>query len=635
MNAGGDSSAVPVPPRRGSGRRIFKQLATAGCLVLVTPEGQAADPVGYKLTIAPTGDAGIDARLHTASSLESLRTSAPVGSFALLARARADVTRFQTVLQSDGYYAATVTLRIDGRALDDPGLAATLDALPTGASVPVDAAITRGPEFHLGHVALTGTVPPAGQAALKLAPGDPARAADVLAARQRVRDALEAQGYALAQVDAPVATLDPAAHALDVSFAVRSGPRVDLGAVDITGLDHLDAEYVRRRLGLAPGERFSPATLEAARARLAASGAVAGVRIVPGEAVDASGRLPVQVVVTERPLHAVALTAAYSTDQGGSVTASWTHRDLWGGGEQLTLAAAATELGGTASRQPGYDVSATLVVPDWQRLDQSLTFRLEGVKESLQAYDRTALIAAATLSRKLSQELTVSLGVAAEEAHFVQEQVARDYSLLQLPIGAAWDSSDSLFDPTRGLRAKATVTPSVSLGTHGSATQEFVIAQGSVAYYLDAGRLLGGTPGRSILATRALLGSVSGATLFDIPPDQRFYAGGGGTIRGYRFQSVGPRFPIDNHPTGGTSLDVATVEYRQRVFGSFGFAAFVDAGQVGTGSVPFNGRLDVGAGVGVRYFTAIGPIRVDVAVPLVHEPKADAVEFYIGIGQAF
>ena len=143
-----------------------------------------------------------------------------------------------------------------------------------------------------------------------------------------------------------------------------------------------------------------------------------------------------------------------------------------------------------------------------------------------------------------------------------------------------------------------------------------------------------GAPGRSILALRGTLASVQGASVFQLPPDQRLYAGGSGTVRGYKYQSVGPKFP-SLHPTGGTSLAAYTVEFRQRILDSFGAVVFVDAGQVDTNSNPFSGQLRAGAGLGARYYTPIGPIRLDVAVPLNRQRGDDAFELYIGIGQAF
>jgi translocation and assembly module TamA len=172
------------------------------------------------------------------------------------------------------------------------------------------------------------------------------------------------------------------------------------------------------------------------------------------------------------------------------------------------------------------------------------------------------------------------------------------------------------------------VTPTESLGgSSGSAT--FVIAQIGASTYFD----FDGN-GRSVLALRAMAGSAGGASQFELPPDQRFYGGGSATIRGYKYQYVGPQFP-DNTPQGGTSIDAGTIEFRQRFLTSFGAVAFVDAGQVGTGAVPFNGPLRLGAGLGARYYTPIGPIRLDFALPLSRIRGGDSFEIYIGIGQAF
>jgi translocation and assembly module TamA len=156
----------------------------------------------------------------------------------------------------------------------------------------------------------------------------------------------------------------------------------------------------------------------------------------------------------------------------------------------------------------------------------------------------------------------------------------------------------------------------------------------SAATYLDLARLDLAQPGRSVIALRAMAGKALGASQFDLPPDQRFYGGGSATVRGYRYQSIGPLFP-DGKPAGGTSVDAASIELRQRLFGDFGAVAFVDAGHVSESGGPFKGKLHVGAGAGVRYYTGIGPLRVDFAVPLTDVPGNDSYQVYIGLGQAF
>jgi translocation and assembly module TamA len=137
-----------------------------------------------------------------------------------------------------------------------------------------------------------------------------------------------------------------------------------------------------------------------------------------------------------------------------------------------------------------------------------------------------------------------------------------------------------------------------------------------------------------VLAFRGLVGSVQGASQFELPPDQRFYGGGSGTIRGFKYQSVGPLFP-DLKPMGGTAIDAGTIEYRQRFFENFGAAVFVDGGQVSAGNMPFSGTVRIGTGFGLRYYTPVGPVRLDIALPVNRPPGGDKFEFYIGLGQAF
>lgn len=600
-------------------------------LLAAAAPAMAADQLAYRVAIAPTGQGSIDTSMDHVSQLVALDGKAPVGPFALIIRARNDVPRLKTVLDSFGYYDGAILVTIDGHKLDQPTLPELLQAYPKGKTAQIRISARLGPLYRLGAVTLSGDIAPPARAALRLKPGAPAVAANVLAAQTRMETALAAAGHPLAKVAPPVAVLDPQNHTMAVSFVVHAGPIANIGPIRFTGAKRLKISYLRRRLQLASGQRYNPAVIEKARADLAQSGAIASVTIKQADRLDANGSLPLQVAITERPLHAVNLNAAWSTDLGGSAGASWTDRDMFGHAESLALSATATELGGTAAHQPGYNAGAVYTIPDWLRHDQNLSFNLLAVREYLDAYDRTALIVGSAVSRPLTPDITLRIGVQAEEADILQEHVSRDYTLLQLPVTLSYDSAHNLFNPTHGIRASISITPTESLLPPGSF---FTIAQASAATYLDVGKWLAGTDGRSILALRGLVGSVDGAGTFAIPPDQRFYAGGSATIRGFRYQSVGPQF-ADQEPTGGTAIDAASIEYRQRIGTSWGVAIFTDAGQLGSGSAPFQGHVAVGAGVGGRYYTSIGPIRLDVAVPVTRLPGGDSFEIYIGIGQAF
>lgn len=630
VTSGGMNAAKP---RRGY--LLGRWLVLVVCAGAAS-SGRAADPVPYAVTIQPTQEVALDQAIHDSALLLQLRDTAPVGPFALVFRARDDAARFTTALRSFGYYDGTATVTIDGHRLDDPALPDLLAASLANPPAQVAVKIVPGPQFKLRKITVTGDVAPGTIAALGLKAGDPARAADVQAARDRLLAALLRDGHALARVQPPVATLYASDKVLDVTFAATPGPVVDLGAITITGLERMNESFVRRRLLLKPGEQFNPARIERAREDLASLGVFATVRMMTPDVLGPDGRLPMHIEVTERKLRAVELGAGFSTDQGGHLSASWTHRNLFGNAEKLVLSAQATELGGSTSLQPGYDLSAQLTFPDWLARDQSLAFNLEAVKQDLEAYNRTAALASVIVSRRLSRYLSISAGLVGEEAHIVQNEIGRDYTLLQTPLTVSYNTARPLLDPVDGFRAAIIATPTISFATSNNPdTLPFMILQGSASTYVDLGSLLGGTPARSVLATRGLVGSTIGTSSYlNIPPDQRFYAGGGGTIRGYQYQSVGPKFS-SGHPTGGTSIDVGSIELRQRIVGDWGTAIFVDAGQVGTNNVPFTGTLAVGAGAGVRYYSPIGPIRVDFALPLVHEPKSGAFELYIGIGQAF
>jgi len=210
------------------------------------------------------------------------------------------------------------------------------------------------------------------------------------------------------------------------------------------------------------------------------------------------------------------------------------------------------------------------------------------------------------------------------------------YTLLAVPLNVAFDSTrlaSPLDDPHRGIRASLSVTPTLALG-HPNAL--FVISQIKVSGYFDLDHLLPTQPGRTVLAARALAGLAEGAGELSLPPDQRFYAGGSGTIRGYAYQAVGPKFnDPDQTPIGGTAITAGSLELRQRFGASWGAAVFVDAGQVSASLKAVAGEFSIGTGVGLRYYTPIGPIRLDIAVPTHRGPTDDAFEVYIGLGQAF
>lgn len=615
-----------------------------------------ADSQPYRIDIASTGSGEMDATLKSSSDLASLRTSAPVSPFGLIARARSDIDRLTTVLESYGYYRSAVTVKIDGMPLKDPGLRDTLSALPKGAEPLVEIAIALGPLYHLGRIDIDGDLPEFARGKLGLRTGDAAVAGAVLAGGTRLQGTLQEQGYAFAKVDAPVAYEAAGAPVLDLSFHVVTGPRVNVGDIHIEGLKRTHESLLRSTLRLRTGDPFRISAVERGRRDLLGLGVFSQVIVQVGTAVDDSGGVPITFKVRERPRHAATVSAAYSSDLGGSGGVTWTDRNLLGNAETLNIAARMIDLGGSDTTGVGYDTSVKFSKPDFLVRDQSLQVTLGALKQQLQAYDQTATSAGVTVVRKLSNIWNVSAGLTTATEKIIQpvdDVVVKGvvvvpattyyYTLVALPLIVSYDSTDlptPLDDPRHGFRGSLSVTPTVAIG-HPNST--FIIEQVQVAGYFDLNTVFGTDPGGSVVAARALAGIAKGAGEFSLPPDQRFYGGGSATIRGYRYQSVGPVFPGTEDPIGGTEIEAAGVEVRQRLVGKFGAAAFVDGGEVtaSASGAPTTFRISVpntfriGVGVGLRYYTPIGPVRLDVAVPTKRRSTDDSFEIYIGLGQAY
>jgi len=600
------------------------------CLAFILLTGTsafAADPQPYEVTIKPSGNSELDQMLKDSCTLISLKDAAPVGSFAMVARARADVERFVEALHSLGYYEGKVNVQIAHRPLDDRGLYDTIDYSPASPPIPVEISIELGKLYHLRTIKLAGKVAAEAVQWLGLKANAPARAADVVKARENLQIALQERGYALAKVGQPVAHLIPETDELDVTFPVRAGKVSAVGDITVKGLKQVNRDFVDKQLVLAKGDPFQISKVEKSRQNLQSTGVFSSVRPRLARALDSHQQIPITFLVSERLRHTVNLGAAYSTDLGGSFSGLWQHHNLLGQGEQLNLTAGMSQLGGNSTTGVGYNFGATFIQPDFLNDNQNLQFNLAAVKQSLITYDQTAIFGEVLLTRKFNALWTGSIGFSPEQTSITQAGDTRDYTLAGFPIGARYDSTDSLLDPTKGSIIAPTITPMISLS--GSEVNTFVMLQVPASTYFDC---FG--DGRSILALRGLLGGIDGAGRFDLPPDKRFYGGGSATVRGYRYQAIGPLFS-DGNPQGGKAITTATVEFRQRIYEHYGIVAFTDAGQVSPNSLLASGAWRLGAGLGARYYTGFGPLRVDVAFPLNQQTNSSSFELYLGLGQAF
>jgi translocation and assembly module TamA len=530
-------------------------------------------------------------------------------------RARDDVDRLTEALRSEGFYDATVDFEIQP-ASDEAPVAATLR-------------VETGTVYLLARVEVTYDPPipperagiPRGAQDLGLELGMRARAPEIQRAQGRLLTRLENHGYPDAGIVEREAVIDRQRTTMRVAWTVDPGAFTRFGDLELSGLSSVEAKYVRSFRTWEPGEVFDRRKVAALRDQLLETGLFDGLEVELGEP-GADDRAPVQLALSEREHRTVGFGARYSTSTGPAGTAFWEHRNLLGQDEDLRVE---TEVGLIEQR-----LTALARKPRWNRDDQDLLGNLELRHKETEGFEETALETGAALERAFGDIWTGRLGGSVEALQTIDNEGTREFILFGLPGSVTRDSRDDPLNPTEGSRLSFDVTPYLATLEQ---TQPFVRGTigGSTYYAIDK-------DARFVLAGRARLGTLVGAETEDVPASKRFYAGGGGSIRGFPFEEVGP-LDADNDPLGGRSLVELGLELRIRITDTIGVVPFIDAGQVYDTVYPDLGQeepLRYGAGLGLRYYTPIGPLRLDVAVPLNGREGVDNdFELYISLGQAF
>lgn len=588
--------------------------------MLLPSRAHAMDDLSITVPNAPeaVADAVRGASLLAAARRDELRD--PLEIFSV---ARAEYGRLIGVMYAAGYYAPVISVRLDGRE------AADMSPLSPPASVSaVTVEITPGPLFTFGQADIAPLAPGTDRADLAdgaFATGEPARSTVVRdAARGAVSDWRDI-GHAKAEPTDQNITANHGRGVLDVNVRIVPGPRLNFGALVPAGQERTRPERIVEIAGLPSDEVFSPDQVDRAAARLRRTGTFASVALREAEEPNPDGTLDISATVVEAPPRRIGAGAEIDSVDGLRLTAFWLHRNLLGGAERFRISG---EVGGIGARVGGRDYRLALEFarPATFTPDTSLTFGavLESVDERNYEAERVALQAG--VSHIFSDTLTGTVGVAyqLERARFGPTRaVQRDFSTVALPITAQWDRRDDPQDTKSGFYLAGALTPYVGLKGTDSGVQTTADARGYVSFGADQ---------RFVVAGRAQLGAVFGADLAATPRAYLFQSGGGGTVRGQPFQSLG--VTSGGITSGGQGFAALAAEFRAGVTDTIGLVAFADAGYISEQA--FSGGADwhAGAGIGLRYNTGIGPIRLDVGMP-VRGTTGDSVQIYIGIGQAF
>ncbi len=532
-------------------------------------------------------------------------------------RARDDAELLTSILQSQGYYDSEVDTRIrrEGEAI-----AVILRASP-------------GPRYSFASVELPGLESAGPKAdelreAFAVAAGDPVVAEDVIAANVALRVALGEEGFATAEVGEQDIVIDHETRTARLVLPVAPGPAARFGDIQVTGQPPFSAQHVGRIARFKKGDMYERSEVDDLRRALIATGLVASVdtRVVPrggGELVD------IAVHMEPAPYRTIAGEFGYGTGEGVRLEASWQHRNFFNPEGALTLR-------GVAGTQEQL-AAVTLRRNNFRRRDQVLTAQLSASNINRDAFDAKTLLLAAGIERQSNfiwhKKWTWSFGselIASDERDTIEatgEKRRRTFLIAALPASLGYDGSDDLLNPTRGFRLNGRVSPELSF--HGG-TFGYTRAQFDASAYRPASESV-------VLAGRIRLGSIIGADRDAIAPSRRFYAGGGGSVRGYGYQRLGPR-DIDGDPIGGRSLAEFSLEARIRLKafgGNLGIVPFVDGGTLSTSAMPDFGDWQFGAGLGLRYYSSFGPIRVDVGTPLNPQSGDSRVAVVVSLGQAF
>lgn len=609
---------------RSAGRRAVAMamvlLALAGCagdedlsdLTFAEPE----TAIDYTPEIAGAPSEEIGALLEQSLAIYRLQEKGAQSTAFLRRRGRSDVETAGKILRSYGYYEAEFAFKV-------------IEPPQTGEEAPAPIArltITPGRQFTLAEhrLRLTGTgaePPPTLDAAALGSPvGAAAVAAGILGAENAAVAKLKREGRPYASFSGRDAVADLEAASLEVESTIATGGAYAFGPVKFSGAPNVEDAYLLTYLPWAEGETFSTDKLAEYQKELAQTGLFAGVSVQPPETPPEGGTAPVAVMLEEAPFRSAGIGLRYSTDEGPEVRLTFEHRNLFGANEQLRAEAEA----GLDEQVIGFGY----LKPQYLRPGQDLTAGLELRRINDDKFDELGVTATLGLQRELSEFWTVGAGGLVEFSQIDDEGTESEAILFGLPFFAQYDSSDDELDPTKGARLRLEATPFA--GQFDDAFAGFLVLEAKGALYQD---LLGDK--RFVLAERGRFGTILSDSLSDVPPTRRFYSGGGGSVRGFAQDLIGP-LDASNDPQGGRSVAELGVELRARLYGDIGGVIFADAGVVSENTMlEFSEEVQIAAGLGLRYYSPVGPIRIDVGFPLNGRSVDDSFQVYFSIGQAF
>ncbi len=570
----------------------------------------------------------LEASLVSASLLTSLEDVEDTRAQDYVAAARADYRRLVTALYNEGHFGGVVRILVDGRE------ASTIPPLDPPARIStILVQVDPGPLFTFG-LARIGPRVRGSEIPEAFSSGQPAETSAIRSAVGASIESWRNAGHAKVEVADQTIIARQAEDRLDVEVRLAPGPRLTFGPLAVTGNERVRTERIRAIAGLPTGEVFSQEELERAENRLRRTGTFASAALIESETIGPNDTLPITAQVAERLPRRIGAGAEISTTEGLALSAFWLHRNLLGGAERFRIEGEVSGVGSEGNDEEFGDIENALDYRLTTTFDRPATFAsdtdlyaiAEIEQRSEPEFFSRQVRAEVGLTRYVTDRVTVEAGIGLRAGESEDDLGERDYVYLTFPTSGEWDRRDAPLNPTEGFYLKADAIPFLALSDSESGGRLDLDAR----YYL---RPLASD--RVVLAFRGQLGSLLGPEAEDAPADFLYFSGGGGTVRGQEFQSLGVE--VNGDTTGGRSFVGASAEARVGITDRIGLVAFYDYGFIGPDSFYSDeGESHSGAGLGLRYDTGIGPIRLDVGTPVSGQEGEDAsIQVYIGIGQAF
>jgi translocation and assembly module TamA len=559
---------------------------------------------------------GLPAFIGDAMKALQREEPAPQSLFEARRQAERAAQLVSTLLESEGYYQADVQVLAEGETEFRRSVRVSPGTLFTYASRAI--AYPNETPDNTTRGELDSLLSP-------LVPGAPARARPVIDTGEALIARLREAGYPDARLEPVDALADAASHSVELTFRLRPGLRASFGDLSVTGLVYTQPQFIDRLRPWRDGELLTPKELDEFRARLAATGlfSSAAVSLAEGSQTRGDGLTErnITVALQERERFTIAAGASASTSEGVGVDGVWEIRNLTGQGDRLRTT------GQIASLQARLGLNYRM--PDLGRYGRNLEIGGEVEDFSTDAFSQTGVNLSASVEDQLTPRVLGSVGAELGYARIFDNAalrsagIGRDVMIISGFGRAEYVGVSDILDPSDGVRARLSLEPGITFGDTNIAFAR-ISGEASIYARLGADTLVGALRGR--------LGAIVGPN--GAPPDRLFFAGGGGSVRGYEYQSLSPR-DAAGQLTGGRSLIELSGEVRWRADDRLGYVAFVDAGSAGSDIQPSVADMRLGAGIGIRYYTDFGPLRADIAVPLRRREGEAAVQFYISIGQAF